>query len=793
MIVRYIYAALSAVLPLLSIFRDGALLEFTRTLSSSVLPRFLEFPQRHLLHLPPASDSISELAHDLDMTFTDVPDAMIQSVDVHEHPLFHAADALWHALLPILDISGYTILFYVFLAIISALLTLSVKLIRRSLSRSQARTSTSRIGIHESLECIDKLGGTTSTDPALIVQPSDALPLDVGTSSGSPDTAAYDSCTEVDDLSDMEFADLSTSSMLGSSCMESKQHVTDGNLNPVLSLSDIFQAPDTTPSDEPVTTVDDVPFADVFFSSSRKMPSIAVKLPEAQESTPCAGTPSYNLSTTNDIVQLSSTEHLSESIPVNLDVVDETSNILGSSSNDVTLEGLVETCKVMGDKVTDTFEKVAPSEPQDLEPTALSTPFLLRPVDIVPQVESASEDEQPELQRHVDDDLAPLAESIVMVEPVVSEEALISPVPDTYLVLNDDIAEDSPATTAEDMAPEVFPASTSFSLDPSMSTPIQESEADSVEEISTLGASGVFNLHSDGPVSFVLDKEMAMEMASQMDDPTVMDMLAASFAAGAPPLPEDSFIIVPSKSIGYGSLTQIEEADDSDESLISPALTAIDERGQPVVFSTNFPFMTADSAVVTTFGERLDEQDWTLVNIALNEEGKFVFGGMQLPIDSSISSMASGSVSSLPLSDLGHFSPNSLVVASRHSYSRSDSDLQRFREIYRRDVRPVSPTKFDGPKANEYRELTLRQGLINHDQNFHMYEPRGEIEAAVRMLKRVVDSVRIPSRKRLASGSMNVRVRSQTAPRFQYGLSTEIFLGWLREQELRYVRILHYP
>ena len=395
-----------------------------------------------------------------------------------------------------------------------------------------------------------------------------------------------------------------------------------------------------------------------------------------------------------------------------------------------------------------------------------------------------------------------MEESTVLVESVVPEPAAEPlAVPCVLEDLGSDIAppileevteESCSVTTTEAPALESLPASTSFSLDPLLSTPVELPQPDSVEEISTLGASGVFNLHSDGPVSFMLDKEAALELASQLD-PTVMDMLAASFAAEAPPHPEDSFIIIPSRSIEYESSLHIEEANDSDDSItsiVSPTLTAVDERGQPVVFGTNFPFMSADPSVKNAVGERLEEQDWTLINIALNEEGKFVFGGMQLPVDgsiSSISSLASSSVSSLELGDLGHFQPSdSLLVVSRHSYSKSDSDLQRFREIYRRDVRPVSPSKFIGPKADELNELTLRHGLINHDQAFYLYEPPKQLDFAVRMLKRAVDSVRVPNRKRL-SGSMNLRVRSQTAgaPSFQYGLSTEVFLGWVREQELR--------
>lgn len=429
-ILRYIYAALSAVLPLLSIFRDGALLEFTRTLSSSVLPRFLELPQRNFISLPPALNSISEIANDLDTTLTDTTDTTFQSLDVHEHPFYNAADALWHSLVPVLDISSYNLFFYVFLAIASALLTFSITIIRRSLSRSQARsTPTSRIDIHESLEHIDKLGTNNSGYSTPLALPDDVLALDAGSPSGTPDTLAFDSCTEVGDIPDLKLADQSANSLLGLDSSDSgAQPMISGDLHPTLSLSDIFKAPDDTACDELAMSVDSVPFADVLFSDSTETSSAPAETLETEEFVSCANlcttshmhddedyssASEYSNSPSSPIAALSSVEYqepcpmsnslfvhpgitsveqdiASEDDPlmsstgsdvlvteesVNSGIPENTSDVLGSSIDDITLEGVV----VANAK----HETIVTSESLELNTTLLDTSSLLPSVDII--------------------------------------------------------------------------------------------------------------------------------------------------------------------------------------------------------------------------------------------------------------------------------------------------------------------------------------------------------------------------------------------------------------------------
>ena len=274
MILHYLRAVYFAILPLLTIFIDGGLHEFTRAMSTSV-PRFLELPQRHLLSLPPAFESISEVANGLDTTFNDASDDAFQSVDVHEHPLFKAADALWHSLVPIIDISGYNILLYVFLAVVSALLTFSVSLIRRSLTRTHVNTvSHSRVEIHESLEHIDKLGDTTSRYSTPCSMASPLPPVDYDTLPGISSTTVCNSFAQVDP-SHMEPSSCPDASSSGLEIVKSDaQPVTSSALPLVSSFSEIFKVPDTPTDDEFITPTDNVSFADVLFAKSSRIPSV---------------------------------------------------------------------------------------------------------------------------------------------------------------------------------------------------------------------------------------------------------------------------------------------------------------------------------------------------------------------------------------------------------------------------------------------------------------------------------------------------------------------------------------
>ncbi|CAL1711599.1 unnamed protein product [Somion occarium] len=971
MILRYLYAALSSVLPLLSIFRQGAVLEWTRTLSSSVLPHFLELPLRDLIALPPASEYITESATDLDLTLSTVPDQLLNSIDIYSHPFNEAAAAFWRSVIPFADVSKQHVLLYVFVALTSVLLTCFVSFARRSFNRPRSTSvETARLDIQRSLEHIDKMGGVHSDCSAPPVPPADlndvcqeqtqgpvetrfpvtfapsethggnedtamveSIPLSssdmtdsdllppeepflLSINSGhqnTPDQHTFDvhasivfvetvasnpsedihrpseahtstavhvlplqhttstivdgvhdsevlsdsivmvpSATPFDDeadLSDIEFADRSTASVVAenSSSLERvevtlmvEEHLLEAltvAASPEaeqISVSDVFQAPVDNRVEEDVIPIDGPPFVDTLFSSSSS--------PEVS-SPPVQPTDSVDVAPPAEFIPVEASialEHVSTgSHPMDSLVADVASNCQSGSLSVTSPDEYFSESSL--DPSTMTSDEVASSPilhpATSAEEMELSEAFSLKKDYVTPQPDSAEEvlpavknDEIVDCQHIIVSSSEDLDTTLIDAAPLLPSADILPKMVDSNVTNSDDehsgddvvsvknehsdsadVDVKHPTTTPEEpaiiidlqhdkpasdtlanpqeptpFAPhalavedvctatpgETLPIANSFSLDPLLETSLQAAQANQVEEISTLGANGIANLALDESFSFVIHKDVASAFMPQASS-SVMDILAASFSSSSGS--EEDFIVVPSSSFELSSAGA--QDIESVVSIVSPAVSS--ESSHSIMFNVDFPFMSADPTIFNAFGEHLNEQDWTLVNIALNEEGKFVFGGMTLPIDGSLSSLTSTSrVSSLDFDSLAE--PGSLVIASRHSHSKSDSELLHFRNVYRKDVEPVSPTKFEGPEEQEFHQLTLRQGLINHDEAFDLYEPPEEMRIAIRTLRRLLDTTRIPEKPR-----GRARTRSQAPTQFPYGLTAEVFLGWMRDEKLR--------
>lgn len=214
--------------------------------------------------------------------------------------------------------------------------------------------------------------------------------------------------------------------------------------------------------------------------------------------------------------------------------------------------------------------------------------------------------------------------------------------------------------------------------------------------------------------------------------------------------------------------------------LDSPAEpTCVREEGnESLKVPVGFPLMNV-SAAISKFlvGEVVSNLDWTLINIQLNEEGKFAFekSGLDRPepapdsVPSFVETSSSGSQASERV-DLASeqqqarsISRSSVVLFASHS--RSDSDLLNHRGISR-DFGP-RPRFSESHLPVHLKALTMRLGLILHETNFRMYEPLAELRYAIQGERTALALATIPRQNR----------KYVALPRYCFGLTREEFLG----------------
>lgn len=103
MFLRYLYAALSAFIPLWSIFNHPKLVQWTKTLSSYVVPRLFLPPPDHLSTIGPLVPNIPKVAEDVNtsLALLDGLSLSIANKSSENHPLSDTVHILWGALVQV--------------------------------------------------------------------------------------------------------------------------------------------------------------------------------------------------------------------------------------------------------------------------------------------------------------------------------------------------------------------------------------------------------------------------------------------------------------------------------------------------------------------------------------------------------------------------------------------------------------------------------------------------------------------------------------------------------------------
>ncbi len=235
----------------------------------------------------------------------------------------------------------------------------------------------------------------------------------------------------------------------------------------------------------------------------------------------------------------------------------------------------------------------------------------------------------------------------------------------------------------------------------------------------------------------------------------------------------DSDSLVESESVESDGATEAQDGLSPPEVPQPPdAVGTLEGLVGPFTLPVEFPLMQVDPTVATILGEYINNVDWTLINIQLNEEGKFAFekASLDRPLPSQSSTPSLSQLHSTSNPENNGFAPpqatseeSSWLVFASHS--RSDSDLLKHCRVSR--VFGPRPRFSEGHLPDNLQSLTMRMGLILHEANFRMYEPLTELRLAVQGERAALALATIP----------RMGKRYVALPRYCFGLTREEFLG----------------
>lgn len=194
-----------------------------------------------------------------------------------------------------------------------------------------------------------------------------------------------------------------------------------------------------------------------------------------------------------------------------------------------------------------------------------------------------------------------------------------------------------------------------------------------------------------------------------------------------------------------------------------------------------FPLMRVDPVVKSVLKEEVNDVEWTLVNLKLNEEGKFVSGPkggvvVESPLGSQDAKPAV--LASQDKVDPLQLQPQQQVDRSTQSMKNSRSDTVLLDNRLPSHLFGHRPRFSEGKHLSpDIRNLVSRFGLILPERNFRIYEPLGELKYAIQRERAALALASVPKMGMGVGMGMGERRRVVRTMSCSFGLSREEFLG----------------
>ncbi|KAH8096787.1 hypothetical protein BXZ70DRAFT_944476 [Cristinia sonorae] len=702
MFLQYLFAAISALLPLLPMFRRNSFVHWTKGLASSMVPRYLTPPPRFSLSGAIPAGTAEDI--DFSLISSAVP---LSGSELDLHPAFHTILSIWNALVPSADVYLPTLRVYFPTILMCLLSCLGAYWMVSALKPSNTVSSEPSMDLCDpiaSLEIISQLGHSSTVEFVLFE--------DENRSTASPVTITV-TVTPPDNDADVEVSVPPSPQPLA----QPGPHLFQKPVEGITEEADPRQDPVVAAAVDEVSSDEDNVLAEHELEPLREY--VLVDLPS--------------------VVEISETRAYQEF--VELAPTDETMNAAI----------VVEPAQVPLPLSPVLLPVIASLDLSALQEVTLLDNSLDLKEEKLLDVE-LSEIDQVEIS--VSNDILALCPS-----DLVTPDDLMAFPAEPSATMDWDLF--STTFGSPDEAPEKLPG-------PEECTPDVSKLTTNPEDFCFNGPKTETSAFSLDPLAVVHRPNLISDystISSLAEDASMRDIFSAFRCAYIPASVSDS------SSALSGSLSSFDiSGSDSDDFVIvrSPDLDDIPILQPDVILpcvplevSSEFPTMEPDEAVQSILGESLDRYDWTFVNIHLNEEGRYLFAApsVTVPADVSAHAVAHPQQQLVPRSMMVRFDNRPSI---RHSRSGSE-DLRR---------QPGTALLPTGPRSivrlfGDSQYLSMRLGLIQHERDYHMFEPTAELRIAVQSERTALSLATIPRMRPFGPGRLN------------YGLTQAEFLGIL--------------
>ncbi|TCD64780.1 hypothetical protein EIP91_003640 [Steccherinum ochraceum] len=754
MLLQYLFAAITAFLPLLPIFRQSTLVNWTLGLASSVIPRYISPPVTPELPPPPGVVTSLDTAEEIDLSLSIPPPEIVATaleLELKVHPALHAVVSIGGALVHDPDFDFLILRNY----LPDILLVLAfgfggyllVSVFKRYSRRSTPSSSSAEYcEAAAALEAIDRLGCASAQNTDVLVdQP---LPLTPVVTVTPPDGDISSASIDSEDLpcDALKWPPLIPKKTEPSAPV----HLAVPDLLDVDTLEASADGVEPTPETRLTTLVDECAevLESVFADSDMQVHDASTDSFVLAE--PCH-TVQSSVSTLQasfesrgeekdlaapDVSQPSSLPEpleLPELGSLDLAVLQEIT-LFGDDILTLKEESLLDVQLSEIDRVEiSTSNDTLVSEPSDTGhflPLKTDGTADSSNVNDAPCVSVSAADMQVECEEH-----RPLADADIHSEA----DALLSAplIPET--------ADTPPGKLTTDVADFCFTGPLSAAIPPSLvpapprTLLLQDLQPSSSAAIVVAGTVDLFS-------AFRCAMRTNSQETPSSPTPTLDDLS---------PLDGDDFVLINSPDLDAETAYDLaRHALQTDVALPSMPLN-LDSLSQP---GSSFPLIEPDEAVLNILGETLDRRDWTLVNIHLNEDSRYVYS--PAPMAPSVAVLdQTGLERSLPV---GLFA-DPIEHSFDSSHSRTGSDEPRRRpgtSLVSTRTHTVSLPH----QSEDFRLLSMRLGLIHHEKDFHMFEPVAELRIAIQGERAALAVANIP------------RLKPTSPTRLNYGLTQAEFL-----------------
>ncbi|THH29543.1 hypothetical protein EUX98_g4651 [Antrodiella citrinella] len=698
MILQYLFAAISAFIPLLTIFRQSAFVDWTKGLASSFTPTFLSPTCRDLL-LPEGTVAPLDIAQGIDLSLA-AP--IISSVpgDLDVHPAFHTILSLWSALVPVTDIYHSTLRVYlpIFLMCIVSCLGafLLISALKSAPGKPAADASAVSCDAMSSLELIDQLGQTVTDgslseaqrelDLSLALSPSvSGVPLNSSVSVASRMIAAQNNDLPAAD--DTPYVNAFPDTFAVRHAIEDvrksgTQKVAGDDDDESLCEYDLLEhpvspndfctwdAPDFSPALDNDLVVPVVDYSDAADATQVPLPPSPLLLPNPS---------SMDLATLQEVTLLDS------------DILDlKEENLLDVQLSEIDLVELSQSNDTLVSCYSDHIASID-SEMLTLDPDE-------------PALPSSTVDWNPS------------SDSFCVLFETLGSPELIG-----ELEFREDVTPFAPVDDSTELVPLV-----TLSTDAAQ---FRFKESDS----------SPFPLDTPVPATSSQDyRPLVISLGN-----SAMDELISAFRSA------------------LGSHSSTSSMSNCDVAPIGSPCSDDSNQGRASIdFRPPFPLMEPDEPVQHALGENIDARDWTIVNVRLNEDGKYIF----VP-----TSYGPTAVQESPDADTvipSTISADDQQADRRHAPRHARSGSEDLRRQPGTALIPIRPRSASG-QSSDLQLLSMRLGLINHQRDYHMFEPIAELRFAIQGERAALAGANIPRMRRLGQRRLN------------YGLTQAEFLGLL--------------